>query len=1837
VEGIVIATELTKLPRTNFSGLDYDNIIEDIVHLVKDNPKYNKTWDDFLSSNAGRMLIELFSYIADQLATRIDWVVNENFIGTATQKKSIMRILTLLGYNFQLPIGANVEVEVSLDRPVGDFYITQIYANDGQLSPFSLIAKDLSGTVKNFECLDYDETNQRCEYKTGVKIESGTTSNPNLVHKLHFYEGTTKIETFTAETDNNPIFELTHSSVIHNSVRVYSIETTNGSTTEKELTKVNSFLDPDAQRDTDSFGEPIPLPYIIHVRDENRVSIEFGSTSLLSEENRRLRKGDQIRVFYRIGGGIDGNITRNSINQTSRLLVGAETVNLTFVNELEGVGGQDGETSENAITYAPLQIRTAEKLVTEDDYSITLNSDTTVLKAKAYGNNNMPPNLYTKYGVFIKPLEVWNYILKNKPGWTEIEPSKYNDFRWITLRLENRFNEIHTLRDGEFDYKITKKNADIQELQDIDYNDTGLPTTFKNFIWLEMPEKFKNNLYPGINPNDDIKLKFTVAQLSMQFFDALRPYNIFFEDETTNEGLIEGNTPVFRIYRPIHAEYRSSRNVSGNPNMETYNLSRFSLDNREAIEIDFIHGYQEFQQTSDPVDNSAGTYTFRINLDNGTHIDPRLQGISDVSVALNAAESLISIALKIKTAINTIETNVVNTYVNTASGKIRIYSMQKGDNSGNPSSVNITAPGSGTSIFTILIGVDTKIDNSVLDYTNVTPVEIRDIINLNFKEHNNYNNGVTGTKGMQQLGLTIVDSDDCGLDPETTYYFWVNEKEYLITTKADIQGDITIGSEWITDIDIPGDIDKIEIGMSLIGTGIPANTFVGYIDHTLLRIKMIDNFGVVVPATVTTLDTNIKLDRRYTDIKDAMQNALTIVVTGDIENGEDEATNVDVNFDIDQVETGMFVVGTGIAAGTFVGATNRPEQYFKLVDIGGAPILATQNVENNNLSLIKLEVTIVGGDIQIKNITENPVGTVRIEHGTSGFDLLTNLIGFGPTVDSPTMGSGSSGYQNFGLSVANNATAGYHGVGLSNKVLNSNTGLSTSTKYWFKADIDGAGVDEYDFTTDTINTTFTDVITKMNAAIGTVSGNPLSTYATFSLINGNLVCTSNTTGSSSSVLLENGITGDGITEFNLFDEVAPGPYFTGFTTLETEVIGLDAITDLGLASATLYDFKINSHIYSITTGAGTTSLTQLKDLINSVTDLAINYTTSIVGTSPNNDIRLTSNTNNFVLLEAGITNDLLTALSITPSLPIGGGDYSNIAKIVDVGIDDFIKIKSPSKGEDPSRIVWKTSTVSAKDVTYWIFGFNPGSEKTVWGYNRLTVITNGNLEDYGNCIFELGSLNFISSPKDFYANYLTNNNDFVYIGRYHYDNYETTNPSWREKASRIYNTVYDKNTLELDLANSEFHIRLTDKRTDKLSIFTIENDWTLAESEAAQVISAIGIDGIGVFNGSNYMIKLNIDSRGWVELDITGDNGVAGPITGYTLTMLVDNINVAMGGAIGYAGDPVYGSYNFAVIHEDGNKIIIKSPYNTNISKIQIGKPLAIEDATQAFFNLKELTNPADTYDYCVTGDYYLDYIIHGFVADFSLGSEWIENISDMSNVEVGMTVLKIVGVLDRCKILEIDTTNNKIKVSKSSYKTSLGENVRITWDLMTMHRITTGKTVSNLPDLNFYLHFVSDKRYVEGIFDGEEDRPGYPLGSLDEDIYKESIDDKKIVGLDHVFKETNISTFDIIGTIYYDKVYAKADIEQRVETSLEEAFSLENRNYAEPIARSKIMALIHDNDGVNYVELSFIGRNAEDAGTNVSNTIECNFDEILILSEKIYVGGEMIHGMKFTYTISNY
>lgn len=178
-------------------------------------------------------------------------------------------------------------------------------------------------------------------------------------------------------------------------------------------------------------------------------------------------------------------------------------------------------------------------------------------------------------------------------------------------------------------------------------------------------------------------------------------------------------------------------------------------------------------------------------------------------------------------------------------------------------------------------------------------------------------------------------------------------------------------------------------------------------------------------------------------------------------------------------------------------------------------------------------------------ISHPDTGQVKIEANVSGVaevstvqavaDVSQSLSGTYFTINSP-----SASFYVWMSMTETAATAGYQELGLTGKDGATATGLSTTTQYYVKANVDGGGVVEYDITT-AGDVTWTAVLALLNTATSGV--------ATWSIEGGDIRLTSDTTGASSSVAITAGTTGT--------DLLAT---LTDFSSVDTAVAGAAAVT-----------------------------------------------------------------------------------------------------------------------------------------------------------------------------------------------------------------------------------------------------------------------------------------------------------------------------------------------------------------------------------------------------------------------------------------------------------------------------------------------------------------------------------------------------------------------------------------------------------------------------------------------------------------------------------------------------
>jgi len=96
--------------QVNFTSFDYDTIKQSLVDYIR--IYYPEFFNDFIESSELIAMTELFAYVAEQLAYRVDMVSHENFITTAQRKQSILRLAKLISYKAtrNIPVRGLVKV-----------------------------------------------------------------------------------------------------------------------------------------------------------------------------------------------------------------------------------------------------------------------------------------------------------------------------------------------------------------------------------------------------------------------------------------------------------------------------------------------------------------------------------------------------------------------------------------------------------------------------------------------------------------------------------------------------------------------------------------------------------------------------------------------------------------------------------------------------------------------------------------------------------------------------------------------------------------------------------------------------------------------------------------------------------------------------------------------------------------------------------------------------------------------------------------------------------------------------------------------------------------------------------------------------------------------------------------------------------------------------------------------------------------------------------------------------------------------------------------------------------------------------------------------------------------------------------------------------------------------------------------------------------------------------------------------------------------------------------------------------------------------------------------------
>src|SRR5574340_111176 len=105
---------MEQVPAIDYTNKDYASLRRAMLELGR----YRlPEWTDQSPSDLGVLLVDLFAYMGDIILYYQDRIANESFPRTAVERRSVVNLMRLIGYELTPPTPASVEVTLVFNVP----------------------------------------------------------------------------------------------------------------------------------------------------------------------------------------------------------------------------------------------------------------------------------------------------------------------------------------------------------------------------------------------------------------------------------------------------------------------------------------------------------------------------------------------------------------------------------------------------------------------------------------------------------------------------------------------------------------------------------------------------------------------------------------------------------------------------------------------------------------------------------------------------------------------------------------------------------------------------------------------------------------------------------------------------------------------------------------------------------------------------------------------------------------------------------------------------------------------------------------------------------------------------------------------------------------------------------------------------------------------------------------------------------------------------------------------------------------------------------------------------------------------------------------------------------------------------------------------------------------------------------------------------------------------------------------------------------------------------------------------------------------------------------------
>lgn len=298
----------------DFTDKDFDSLWLRFQALIR---SVFPTWTDFSITNFGNILAQLAAFTGDVLTFTQDNQALESRITTATQRRSLIALVKLLGYTPALAKAATTE----------ETFTATGLANNCTI-PSGTVIKTATDAIP-FQLL------------SGVLLTPGAPSNHGTVEN-----SVTKNQLYNGTGQPNQSLSLSQPGFLS------IVSVTLGGGWSQAIG--NNFL----------FSSSTDLVYTLDVDNNDVATLVFGDGV-----NGAMPSGT-MTVVYKTGGGSIGNVTPGSISQIDGVVLDTlgNVVSLTVTNPLKSDGGVDRESNPSIKLRAPLSIRNPTSSIARTDF-----------------------------------------------------------------------------------------------------------------------------------------------------------------------------------------------------------------------------------------------------------------------------------------------------------------------------------------------------------------------------------------------------------------------------------------------------------------------------------------------------------------------------------------------------------------------------------------------------------------------------------------------------------------------------------------------------------------------------------------------------------------------------------------------------------------------------------------------------------------------------------------------------------------------------------------------------------------------------------------------------------------------------------------------------------------------------------------------------------------------------------------------------------------------------------------------------------------------------------------------------------------------------------------------------------------------------------------------------------------------------------------------------------------------------------------------------------------------------------------------------------------------------